>query len=37
MTFVKQSYRRTTPTLLVLALALFVVGTNAYVIAGLLP
>ncbi|MGO4536511.1 MFS transporter [Leifsonia sp. 2MCAF36] len=37
MTFVEQSYRRTLPALLVLALALFVVGTNAFVIAGLLP
>ena len=37
MTFVEQSYRRTLPSLLVLALALFVVGTNAFVIAGLLP
>ncbi len=37
MTLVEQSYRRVTPALLVLALALFVVGTNAFVIAGLLP
>jgi DHA1 family inner membrane transport protein len=37
MTFVEQSYRRTLPALLVLALSLFVVGTNAFVIAGLLP
>ncbi|MDR6973217.1 MFS transporter [Leifsonia shinshuensis] len=37
MTSVEQSYRRTLPALLVLALALFVVGTNAFVIAGLLP
>lgn len=37
MTFIEQSYRRTLPALLVLALALFVVGTNAFVIAGLLP
>ncbi|WP_285113920.1 MFS transporter [Leifsonia sp. fls2-241-R2A-40a] len=37
MTFVEQSYRRSLPALLVLALALFVVGTNAFVIAGLLP
>jgi DHA1 family inner membrane transport protein len=37
MTFVEQSYRKTLPALLVLALALFVVGTNAFVIAGLLP
>ncbi|MEV8214460.1 MFS transporter [Leifsonia sp. NPDC077715] len=37
MTFVEQSYRKTLPALLVLALGLFVVGTNAFVIAGLLP
>ncbi|WP_431220417.1 MFS transporter [Leifsonia xyli] len=37
MTFVELSYRRTLPALIVLALALFVVGTNAFVIAGLLP
>ncbi|GAA2058370.1 MFS transporter [Leifsonia soli] len=37
MTFIEQSYRRSLPALLVLALALFVVGTNAFVIAGLLP
>jgi DHA1 family inner membrane transport protein len=37
MTFVEQSYRRTLPALIVLALSLFVVGTNAFVIAGLLP
>ncbi|GAB3585083.1 MFS transporter [Leifsonia lichenia] len=37
MTFVEQSYRRSTPALLILALALFVVATNAFVIAGLLP
>ncbi|MFP3464396.1 MFS transporter [Leifsonia sp. SIMBA_070] len=37
MTSVEQSYRRSLPALLVLALALFVVGTNAFVIAGLLP
>ena len=37
MTFVEQSYRKTLPALLVLALSLFVVGTNAFVIAGLLP
>ncbi|ERK73414.1 hypothetical protein N136_00205, partial [Leifsonia aquatica ATCC 14665] len=37
MTTIEQSYRRTTPALVVLALGLFVVGTNAFVIAGLLP
>ena len=37
MTIIEQSYRRTTPALVVLALGLFVVGTNAFVIAGLLP
>jgi MFS transporter, DHA1 family, inner membrane transport protein len=37
MTAVKQSYQRTTGGLLLLALALFVAGTNAFVIAGLLP
>jgi DHA1 family inner membrane transport protein len=37
MTSIEQSYRRTLPALLVLALSLFVVGTNAFVIAGLLP
>lgn len=37
MTFVEQSYRRSTPALLILALGLFVVATNAFVIAGLLP
>ncbi|GAA1446762.1 MFS transporter [Leifsonia poae] len=37
MTSVEQSYRRPTLSLLVLALAMFVVGTNAFVIAGLLP
>jgi len=37
MTFVEQSYRRATPALLILALSLFVVATNAFVIAGLLP
>ena len=37
MTSVEQSYRRSLPALLVLALGLFVVGTNAFVIAGLLP
>lgn len=36
MTIIEQSYRRATPALVVLALALFVVGTNAFVIAGLL-
>jgi DHA1 family inner membrane transport protein len=37
MISVEQSYRRSTLSLLVLALAMFVVGTNAFVIAGLLP
>ncbi|MBO1737430.1 MFS transporter [Leifsonia sp. TF02-11] len=37
MTIIEQSYRRTTPAFVVLALGLFVVGTNAFVIAGLLP
>ncbi len=37
MTIIEQSYRRTTPAFAVLALGLFVVGTNAFVIAGLLP
>ncbi|MFF1878112.1 MFS transporter [Leifsonia sp. NPDC058230] len=37
MTSVEQSYRTPTLKLLVLALAMFVVGTNAFVIAGLLP
>jgi DHA1 family inner membrane transport protein len=37
MTSVEQSYRTPTLRLLVLALAMFVVGTNAFVIAGLLP
>lgn len=37
MTIIEQSYRRVTPALVVLALGLFVVGTNAFVIAGLLP
>lgn len=37
MTSVEQSYRTPTVKLVVLALAMFVVGTNAFVIAGLLP
>lgn len=37
MTIIEQSYRGVTVKLSVLALALFVVGTNAFVIAGLLP
>jgi MFS transporter, DHA1 family, inner membrane transport protein len=37
MTNIEQSYRSSTPALAVLALGLFVVGTNAFVIAGLLP
>jgi DHA1 family inner membrane transport protein len=37
MTSVERSYRRPTLSLIVLALAMFVVGTNAFVIAGLLP
>lgn len=37
MTIIEQSYRRSSPALVVLALGLFVVGTNAFVIAGLLP
>ncbi|WP_052226564.1 MFS transporter [Microbacterium mangrovi] len=37
MTTIEQSYRGTLPRLIVLAGALFLVGTNAFVIAGLLP
>ncbi|WP_314146947.1 MFS transporter, partial [uncultured Leifsonia sp.] len=37
MTLVEQSYRGATLKLVVLAAAMFVVGTNAFVIAGLLP
>jgi DHA1 family inner membrane transport protein len=37
MTSVKQSYQGTTGKLVLLALALFVAATNAFVIAGLLP
>ena len=37
MTIIEQSYRKATPAFVVLALGLFVVGTNAFVIAGLLP
>ncbi|MFF1574488.1 MFS transporter [Leifsonia sp. NPDC058292] len=37
MTSVERSYRTPTVKLVVLALAMFVVGTNAFVIAGLLP
>jgi len=37
MTDVEPSYRGGTTSLVVLALAMFVVGTNAFVIAGLLP
>jgi MFS transporter, DHA1 family, inner membrane transport protein len=37
MTSVKQSYQGSTGKLLLLALALFVAATNAFVIAGLLP
>ena len=37
MTSIERSYRGSLPKLLLLALAMFVVGTNAFVIAGLLP
>ncbi|WP_460580882.1 MFS transporter [Humibacter ginsengisoli] len=37
MTVIEQSYRGSTLKLLLLALGLFAVGTNAFVIAGLLP
>lgn len=37
MTVIEQSYRGSTIRLLLLALGLFAVGTNAFVIAGLLP
>lgn len=37
MTTIEQSYRGTLPRLILLAGALFLVGTNAFVIAGLLP
>lgn len=37
MTNVEPSYRRAIPGLLLLAAGMFVVGTNAFVIAGLLP
>ncbi|HVX07367.1 MFS transporter [Humibacter sp.] len=37
MTVVEQSYRGSTVRLLLLALGMFMVGTNAFVIAGLLP
>ncbi|AXH34695.1 MFS transporter [Humibacter sp. BT305] len=37
MTSIERSYRTSLPKLLLLALAMFVVGTNAFVIAGLLP
>ncbi|MGA0568492.1 MFS transporter [Rathayibacter sp. KR2-224] len=37
MTVIEQSYRGSTLRLLLLALGMFMVGTNAFVIAGLLP
>jgi MFS transporter, DHA1 family, inner membrane transport protein len=37
MTVIEQSYRGSVPRLILLAVGMFLVGTNAFVIAGLLP